>query len=245
MAITDQASTAPTVAHLRDHSLTGVVQHEIERMILSGAFPAGSRLNENALAAKLAVSRGPIREACRALVELGMLQLIPNRGVFVKRLDRADAVEVYDIRSGMTGLAASLLAPILTAQHIAELEGFLAEMEQAAEAEDFGKFYPLNLEFHDYIVRSTGNGRLTKMYRGLVKEFHLFRSHGLVQRDALLASNREHREIVEALKARDPQVSYDVSFRHVANGKRRMLMALEVLAQTGAAASREPQRALE
>ena len=48
MAITDQTSTAPTVAHLRDHSLTGVVQHEIERMILSGAFPAGSRLNENA-----------------------------------------------------------------------------------------------------------------------------------------------------------------------------------------------------
>ena len=141
---------------------------------------------------------------------------------------------------GMTGLAASLLAPILTAQHIGELDGFIAEMEQAAEAEDFGKFYPLNLEFHDYIVRSTGNGRLTKMYRGLVKEFHLFRSHGLVQRDALLASNREHREIVAALKARDPQVSYDVSFRHVANGKQRMLMALEDLAHTRA--RREPRR---
>ena len=55
-------------------------------MILSGAFPAGSRLNENALAAKLAVSRGPIREACRALVELGMLQLIPESRGFREAL---------------------------------------------------------------------------------------------------------------------------------------------------------------
>lgn len=245
MANTDPASTAPTVAHLRDHSLTGVVQHEIERMILSGEYPAGARLNESDLAAKLAVSRGPIREACRALVELGILQLIPNRGVFVKRLDRADAIEVYDIRSGMTGLAASLLAPVLTDRHVTELEHFLGEMEQAAQVEDFGRFYPLNLEFHDYIVRSTGNGRLTKMYRALVKEFHLFRSHGLVQRDALLASNQEHREIVAALKSGDPRLSYDISFRHVANGKQRMLTALADLSQTGAAAPRELQKALE
>ena len=64
-----------------------------------------------------------------------------------------------------------------------------------------------------------------------MKEFHLFRGHGLLQRDALLASNREHREIVAALKARGPQVELRRSFRHVANGKQRMLMALEDLAE--------------
>jgi len=83
------------------------------------------------------------------------------------------------------------------------------------------------------------------MYRGLVKEFHLFRSHGLVQRDALLASNQEHREIVTALKSGDPRQSYDVSFRHVANGKQRMLTALTDLSQAGAASTKELQKALE
>lgn len=230
----------PTVAALREHSLTGVVQHEIEKMILSGELPPGERLNEKAVADKLAVSRGPVREACRALAELGFVQLIPNRGVFIKRLSKEDAIEVYDLRAGLTGLAASLLAPVMTEAHLSHLRHFVAEMEVAAENGDFGKFYPINVEFHDYIVRATGNGRLMKLYRGLVKEFHLFRSHGLVQRDALLESNREHHEIVAALEVRDALQSYDVSQRHVSNGKQRMLKALADLAEETTSHPRRP-----
>lgn len=227
----DDEKSIPTVAALREHSLTGVVQHEIEKMILSGELPPGERLNEKAIADKLSVSRGPVREACRALAELGFVQLIPNRGVFIKRLSKEDAIEVYDLRAGLTGLAASLLAPVITPQHVGHLRHFVTEMEAAAENGDFAKFYPINVEFHDYIVRATGNGRLMKLYRGLVKEFHLFRSHGLVQRDALLESNREHRDILAALEARDALRSYDVSQRHVSNGKHRMLKALTDLAE--------------
>ena len=172
-----------------------------------------------------------MREACRALAELGFVELIAHRGVFVKKLSREDAIEVYDLRAGLTGLAAQLLAPMLTPAHLAQLQGFVDEMELAAEAADFARFYPLNLEFHDYIVRATGNARLMKLYRGLVKEFHLFRRHGLVQRGALLDSNREHRDIVAAIAARDSLRSYDVGARHVGNGKARMLRALDDLAK--------------
>jgi DNA-binding GntR family transcriptional regulator len=229
---TDDTPSMPTVAALKAHSLTAVVQHEIERMILSGELGPGERLNEKLVADKLAVSRGPVREACRALAELGFVHLIPNRGVFIRKLTKADAIEVYDLRAGLTGLAAALLSPMLTGEHVAQLDGFVEEMEQAAETADFGRFYPLNLEFHDYIVRSTGNGRLMKLYRGLVKEFHLFRTHGLVQRNALLESNKEHRAIVAALKAKDGSLSYGRAFDHVANGKQRMLRALDDLAET-------------
>jgi DNA-binding GntR family transcriptional regulator len=233
MSADELPPSMPTVAALRAHSLTGVVQHEIERMILSGELPAGERLNEKAVADKLKVSRGPVREACRALAELGFVHLIPNRGVFIKQLTKADAIEVYDLRAGLTGLASSLLAPALTDAHLKDLKSFVDDMEQAAENADFAKFYPINLEFHDYIVRATGNARLIKLYRGLVKEFHLFRTHGLVQRHALLDSNQEHREIVAALEAKDGTRSYDVSARHVGNGKERMLRALDSLVEAG------------
>jgi DNA-binding GntR family transcriptional regulator len=206
-----------TVTELRAHTLTGVVQRDIEQMILNGELAPGDRLNEKFLADKLLVSRGPIREACRAL---------PNRGVFVSQLTNTDAIEVYDLRAGLTALASSLLCPMLTAPAIEKLEALVIDMEIAAENADFTKFYPLNVEFHDFIVRSTGNGRLVKMYRALVKEFHLFRTHGLVQRSALLESNCEHREILDALKAQNAQASYDASFRHVVLGKERMLFAL-------------------
>ena len=227
-------STRPTIAMLQTHSLTGVVQHEIERMILSGELSAGARLNENALAAKLAVSRGPIREACRALAELGFVYLIPNRGVFIKRLDKTDAMEVYDLRAGLTGLAGSLLAPMATERHIERLQQLLDDMDRAAQAADFAAFYLLNIDFHDVIVNATGNGRLIKMYRDLVKAFRLFRTHGLVEQDALMASNTEHRAIVEAIKSRDGRACYDVSFHHVANGKQRKLTALDKLTADGA-----------
>ena len=100
-------------------------------------------------------------------------------------------------------------------------------MDRAAEAADHSAFYPLNLEFHDAIVEATGNNRLIKMYRGLVKEAHLFRTHGLVSQGAMVASNREHRAIIEALRKRNSRECYDASFQHVVNGKQRMLAALE------------------
>jgi DNA-binding GntR family transcriptional regulator len=106
-------------------------------------------------------------------------------------------------------------------------------MDRTAAAADFAAFYPLNVQFHDVIVEATGNNRLIKMYRGLVKEFHLFRTHGLVQQGALITSNKEHRTIVKALEKHDSAECYRVSFQHVANGKQRMLTALDNLAASG------------
>src|SRR5262245_49905152 len=179
------AKSIPTIAQMRDNSLSGVVRHEIEQMIMSGELPTGARVNENAIALRLGVSRGPVREACRALVELGLLDLIPNRGVFVRRLDRHDVEEVYDLRAGLTGLAGSLVSARISDAELARLRGLVTDMDQAAAAGDFPTFYPLNLEFHDVILQLTGNSRLIKSYRSLVKEFQLFRTHGLVQGDAL------------------------------------------------------------
>ena len=118
---TDYSTSTVTVAELQSHTLTGVVQHEIEKMILRGELVPGQRLNEKLVADKLSVSRGPVREACRALAELGLVYLIPNRGVFIKRLTKSDAIEVYDLRAGLIGLSASLLAPILSTQSAAKL----------------------------------------------------------------------------------------------------------------------------
>jgi DNA-binding GntR family transcriptional regulator len=243
----DVTATIPTVAQMRDNSLSGVVRHEIERMILSAELPAGSRVNENAIALRLGVSRGPVREACRALVELGLLDLIPNRGVFVRRLDRHDVEEVYDLRAGLTGLAGSLVALRITDTDIDRLRALVEDMDKAAAAGDFRAFYPINLEFHDVILQLTRNSRLIKSYRALVKEFQLFRSHGLVQSDALRESNQEHHAILAALEQRDPAAAYDASFRHVQHGKQRMFAAFDKLTQAGAGAQKgeDHQRTIE
>lgn len=229
--MTDRTSPIPTIAQLQSNSLSSVVQHEIERLILSGEIQAGTRVNELALAARLGVSRGPIREACRALVEIGLLELVPSRGTFVRKMDRRDANEIYDLRAGLTGLAAMLLAPQITDEQIEDLEGLFEAMDAAAQAGDFNAFNQANLEFHDAIVVAAGNSRLIKSYRALVKEFQLFREHGMVQAGAQKISNDEHRTILDALRARDAAAAYEASFDHVSKGKGRMFVALENMAQ--------------
>lgn len=233
------ARTIPTIAQMRDNSLSGVVRHEIETLILSGELPAGTRVNENAIALRLGVSRGPVREACRALVELGLLDLIPNRGVFVRRMDRHDVEEVYDLRAGLTGLAGSLVTARVTDAEIDRLRALVGAMDESAAVDDFPSFYPVNLEFHDVILQLTGNSRLIKSYRALIKEFQLFRTHGLVQPNALRESNEEHHAILDALERRDSTAAYDTSFRHVQHGKQRMFAAFDKLTHAGAASAEE------
>jgi len=215
------------VAELRARTLVGVVQEELERRILDGRIAPGERLNEQVLADELSVSRGPVREACRALAETGLVQLIPNRGAFVKTLTREDAIDVYDLRAGLLGLAASLLAARLTKPTAGVLERCIGDMDAAARREDAAGFSRFNTEFHDCMVSAAGNARLTKLYRGLVKEFQLFRSHAPSRSANLLKSNQEHREIVRALKAGDASASWRLTSGHVESGKQRMLAALE------------------
>jgi DNA-binding transcriptional regulator YhcF (GntR family) len=87
------------IALVQSSSLPMLVQKELERLILAAELPAGSKLNEAAIAARLGVSRGPVREAFRALQESGLVRLEKNRGVFVRQIPVEEADEIYELRA--------------------------------------------------------------------------------------------------------------------------------------------------
>lgn len=212
---------------LRTRSLSGVLEREIEKAILGGEIPPGKRVNENLLATRFGTSRGPVREALRALEGLGLVELIPNRGVFIRQPAVEEAIEIYDVRTVLFGLAGKLLAARVTDAEIARLKGYLEQMEAAARSRDFDRYYPLNLAFHEFIIDACGNATLAAQYRGLVKKLHLFRARSLVQGGGLEVSNSEHREMVEAVAARDPERAQRAHSDHVARAKARLLAAYQ------------------
>jgi len=222
MNATDDALTI-----LRTRSLSGVLEREIEKAILGGEIPPGKRVNENLLATRFGTSRGPVREALRALEGLGLVELIPNRGVFIRQPAVEEAIEIYDVRTVLFGLAGKLLAARITDAEIARLKGYLEQMEAAARSRDFDRYYPLNLAFHEFIIDACGNATLAAQYRGLVKKLHLFRARSLVQGGGLEVSNLEHREMVEAVTARDPERAQRAHSDHVARAKARLLAAYQ------------------
>ncbi|MGL4243212.1 MAG: FCD domain-containing protein [Beijerinckiaceae bacterium] len=217
------SATPSPLDQLRAAPLGGVIAEELERMIMAGEIRPGERINEQQLAQRFNVSRGPIREAVRALEGGGLVEASPNRGVFVRRLGVDEVRELYDIRAALFGLAGKLMAERATPQEVARLEELLSAMERAADARDFDAYYPLNLAFHEAIVDGSGNRTLANQYRSFVRTLTLFRARSLVQGGGLAVSNREHREMVSAIAARDPTWAHEAHWRHVAAAKDRLL----------------------
>ena len=215
--------THPTITLLQTSSLTSVVQSELERMILAGELAPGAKLTEVALATRLGVSRGPLREAFRMLEEAGLVRTEKNRGVFVRDVPLAEAIEIFDLRAAMDELVGRRLAERITPVQLKEVRGLVDQMEQAVKAKDAHHYHLLNLHFHDRLVELAGNSKLTAIYRKLIKELSLFRRMNLADGGLLPVSVGEHRQIVRAIASGDADAAGRAMFAHVIDSKERTI----------------------
>ena len=221
------SATQATIALLQAHSLTSVVQTEIERLILSGELAPGSKLTEAMLADRLGVSRGPIREAFRMLEEAGLVRLEKNRGVFVRSIAMDEAMEIYDLRAMIDESVGRQLAARITPEQLLQLRGLVEQMERLVKdghntsASD--PYHRLNLEFHDRLVEFAGNQKLITLYRRLVNELSLFRRLNLADGGQIPVSVAEHRAILKAIAAGDADAAGLALRAHVLESKARTL----------------------
>ncbi len=116
------------IALLQTNSLPALVQREIERMILAGDLAAGAQLRETEVAAMLGVSRGPVREAFRALEESGLVRLEKNRGVFVRQISVEEADDIFELRAVLDEFAGRRAAQNTTAAEAAEHKALVEVM---------------------------------------------------------------------------------------------------------------------
>lgn len=212
---------------IRSHSLTTVVRHELERRILAGEILPGAKLNEADVAEALKVSRGPVREAFRALEQAGLVRTEKNRGVFVREVSTDEADELYEVRAGLDGLIGRLAAERCTPAQVQSLRELLRAMQKAARARNVDEYYPLNVRFHDTLAQLTGNAKLLATYRRLVNELHLFRKATLARGpDSFPISTREHAEIVDALARKDAERASTLLYEHAMESRDRLHAAL-------------------
>src|ERR1700734_1392132 len=137
-------AAAPTTLQLvQSNSLPALVQVEIEQLILRGELAVGQRINESELAVRFGTSRGPIREALRALEESRLVRSEKNRGVFVREISVAEADEIYDVREALDQLIGQRVAERATAEQLRRLEAVLAEMDAATAEQDVKTYHTL------------------------------------------------------------------------------------------------------
>ncbi len=229
---------------LRRHSLTTLVQRELERRILSGEIKPGDKLNEEEVAGLFHVSRGPVREAFRSLESAGLVRTEKNRGVFVRQVPVEEADEIYEVRAGLDELIGRLAAARITPPQVADLRELLKKMQRAARTRNVAEYYPLNVRFHEHLAECAGNATLLATYRRLVNALHLYRRETLSRNpESFPISTREHQEIVEALDRRDPVLASRLLYEHAMESRDRLHVAIDPPRGKGTSRSRRSRQA--
>jgi len=171
------------------------------------------------------------------LEQEGLIEFLPGGGLRVTLLHLDEAVDLYDIREILDGLAARLAAQRITERALRDLEKHLARMKECLTHEDAHRWFIAHVGFHDHIFRASGNGRLQGLSSVVRLSIQRFHPVLLTTPNRLADAYREHRGIFEAIRVHDPQASERLARAHIANAKE---VVLKVISRAPAAAAAAP-----
>lgn len=197
--------------------LRDVVFHTLREAILKGELKPGERLMELQLAAKLGVSRTPIREAIRMLEQEGLAVTIPRKGAEVAKMTEKDMEDVLQIRDALDELAASIACEQITKEELDDLKNTMHAFEESTQTGDLKRIAEADVRFHDIIYKATGNPKLENMLSNLREQMYRYRVEYLKDEKNYPVLVREHSEIVEGLLKKDKQKVTEAMHKHVKN----------------------------
>lgn len=197
----------------------------LEDAIISGEYKRGDALTEMSLCKKLEVSRTPVRSALHRLSEEGLIEVVPNRGAMVVGVSDDDLVDTYKIRKRLEGLACAMATERMTEDDKRRLEDTVELSEFYLNKNDTDKLRELDTDFHIIIYKASGNRMLCKILSELHRNIRSYRKLSLSVPGRLERSVKEHRMILEAIKASDAQKADELTSRHIENAMDNMIIA--------------------
>jgi DNA-binding GntR family transcriptional regulator len=210
----------------RDGHNVANVHERLRRDILSGEIPAGET-SQLALARELEVGRTPLREALRMLQHEGLVISEPNRRVRVADLSAEDIEQLYSMRIALEAMAVRVTVPELGSAQIAELEGLLAQMEHYMRRQDSAGLRNPHRAFHACLVAGAGErtaATISLLFDHAERYRVAFAGHDQLRWDERQA---EHRAIVDAAIARDPDLTVFRLISHYLQTSARVFAGLD------------------
>ena len=189
----------------RPETLGSAVVAYIHDAVLRGEYPPGSQLPELTLADRLQVSRGTVREALRALAEIGLVEVFPHRGAFVPELTVQRAREIYGLRMVLEPYAIeqAFEAGQIGPKTVTELRAAYKKLERAAKSGDTGAVIEADMAFHECLSGLSGNETLRQMLNTLQVQTRLFILYTKLYASDLTDEVANHEPIMAALERGD------------------------------------------
>lgn len=203
-------------------NLSSLALERLEKAIMEGALRPGERLSESGLARRFGISRGPLREAIGQLEGRKLVMRVSNHGARVVSLSKEDLLDLMQVRESLEGMACRLAAERMTDADLDRLERMLSDHESSdAVREGRGYFQgPGDGDFHQVILAACGNARLTGMLgTELYSLLRLYRHHLSMRPGRATEALNEHKTIVEALRARDPEAAEAAMRAHLRSSR--------------------------
>jgi DNA-binding GntR family transcriptional regulator len=205
---------------LTPRALYEEVAELLRQRIFNRELEPGSWIDELKLAEEYGISRTPLREALKVLAAEGLVTMKVRRGAYVTEVSEKDLADVYHLLSLLESDAVGVVAERASDAQLAELEALHAELEAAAAPGkvDRAHFFAINERFHMRLLEIAGNRWRDQMVADLRKVMKLNRHNSLLKSGRIEESLAEHRMLMAALKAHDPQASMARMQEHFKNG---------------------------
>lgn len=200
----------------------------LKKTILEGEFQAGDRLIERELAAKLKISRTPIREALFRLESQGFVKTVPRKGVVVSDISENEVIEVFTILASLEVLAVKLAAQKMDNETRQELDQKIHELnllEQQSE-EDFNFEH---IQMNRLINKASKSPKLFEILSGLIDYIHMAANMGYETPGRRKESLKEHIGIMKALHDQDVEIAEYLMRIHIENSKKAYIKYVESL----------------
>ena len=195
------------------------VAERLRAAIFAHELAPGSWVDEQALADQFGISRTPMREALKVLASEGLVLLKPRRGCYVTELSAADLDDVFPVMALLEGRAAYEVAKKASDEDLRQLEKIHADLERHAAAGDANRFFEANDAFHTALQDIAGNRWLKQLIEDTRKVIKLTRRQSLEVEGRINESMLEHRQVMTALKRRDPNEAGRAMHDHLLSGR--------------------------
>jgi len=161
------------------------------------------RLDERSLASDFGISRTPVREAMAQLERDGFVRSVPRRGIYVVRKTKREVIELITAWAALESMAARLITVNASDEEIASLRRMFATFENGEVRAHLDEYSEVNIEFHQTIIRLSGNSVLMALAENLFTHMRMIRRKTIGEKDRADRSIRDHIHIIAALEARD------------------------------------------
>jgi len=190
----------------------------LRKFILNGDLKPGEQLIESAIASQMQVSRGPVRDALKQLENEGLVVNIPRKGTFVRKLNKEDFKQIYELRAYLESLAIRVAIEKLNenSELIPTLKNIVKQMGEVAKEEDIAQIADFDLEFHRAICESSKNHYLIEAWMRIRSLIRLCLITDLAYKN-YLKTEHDHNMIIDAIMGKNIGLGEERIKSHIAS----------------------------